>query len=156
MTSLTLPTITLRVGLRCRRLPDITLTISLPIQLRFRLARARLLTLRKTKPFIQEHLIHILETPSRRLRIEEIRDGHEASVEDSPDDVEPVAQIIDGAGRDVDDNEVGEPVGADAEGDALVARAEGHDFGGVHPADGEDTPGEDVEEEEGECYEDPI
>ena len=156
MTSIPFPTIPLRLRLRGRRLPNITLTIPLPIQLRLRLARARLLTLRETKPFVQEHLVHILETPPRRLRVEEIRDGHEASVEDSPDDVKPVAEVIDGAGRDVDDDEVGEPVGAYAEGDTLVARAKGHDLGGVHPADRENAPGEDVEEEEGECYEDPI
>ena len=45
---------------------------------------------------------------------------------------------------------------ADAEGDAFVAGAEGHDFGGVHPGDGEDAPGEDVEEEEAEGDEDPL
>ena len=45
---------------------------------------------------------------------------------------------------------------ADAKRDALVACAQGHDFRGVHPADGQDAEGEDVEEEEGEGYEDPL
>ena len=112
MTSIPLPTITLHVRIRRRRLPNITLTIPFPIQLRLRLSRARLLTLRETKPFIQEHLIHILQTPPRRLRVEEIRNRHEASVKYSPDNVKPVAEVIDGAGGNVDDDEVGEPVGA--------------------------------------------
>ena len=112
MTSIPLPTITPRLRLRGRRLPNITLTIAFPIQLRLRLTRARLLTLRETKPFMQEHLVHILQTPPRRLRVEEVRNRHEASVEDSPDDVKPVLEVIDGAGRDVDDDEVGEPVRA--------------------------------------------
>ena len=156
MASISLPAIRLVLRLRGRRLPNVTLTIPFPIQLRFRLARARLLTFRETKPFIQENLIHILQTSSRCLRVEEIRDRDEAGVEDSPDDVKLVAKVVNGAGCDVDDDKVGEPVGAYAEGDALVTRAEGHDFGGVHPADRKDTPREDIEEEEGECYEDPI
>ena len=47
-------------------------------------------------------------------------------------------------------------MGADAEGDALVARAQRHDFRGVHPGYGQDAPGEDVEEEEAEGDEDPL
>ena len=47
-------------------------------------------------------------------------------------------------------------MGANTESDALVTGAKGHDFRGVHPRDGEDTEGEDVKEEEGEGYEDPL
>ena len=43
----------------------------------------------------------------------------------------------------------------DTKSDTFVAGSKGHNLGGVHPADGQDTPGEDVEEEEGECYEYP-
>ena len=47
-------------------------------------------------------------------------------------------------------------MGGGAEGDALVAGAEGHYFGSVHPGDGEDAEGEGVEEEEGEEDEEPL
>lgn len=127
----------------------------LAIQLLVRLLRPRLLTLRNAKLLIQEHAVHILQTSARGLGVEEVGDGHEAGVEDRPDDVQPVAEVPDRDRRDVDDDGVGEPVRAHAQGDAFVTCAERHDFGGVHPAHGQDAPGEDVEEEEGEGDEDP-
>lgn len=84
---------------------------------------ARLSRPRDAEPLIQEHLVHILQTPPRRFRIEKPCDGDEAGVEDSPDDVQAILEIVDGTRGDEDDDEVGEPVGADAEGDAFVAGA---------------------------------
>ena len=47
-------------------------------------------------------------------------------------------------------------MGTDTEGDTLVAGAKRHDLRSVHPGDGENAPGENVEKEEGEGHEDPI
>lgn len=120
-----------------------------------RCACARLAGLRDPEPLIVKDLIHVLETPARRLRVEEPGDGDEAGVEDGPDDVQLPAETVDGVRGDEDDDEVGQPVGTDADGDALVARAQRHDLRRVHPAHGQDAPGEDVEEEEDKDHEYP-
>ena len=45
---------------------------------------------------------------------------------------------------------------ADPQGDALVTCAERHDFRGVHPGDVQNSPGNDVEEEEAEGDKNPL
>lgn len=129
--------------------------LQLPFREMIRLAR-RAARLGNAELLVLEHAVHVLQTPLGGLGVEEVGDGYETGVEDGPDDVELVPEVFDGAGGDVDDDEVGQPVGADAERDPLVAGAERHDFRGVHPAHGQDTPREDVEEEEGEGYKDPV
>ena len=148
-----IPLATITVHLR--RLPLSTIIIHLGIQLILRLLRPRLPTFGHPKALIPEHLIHIFQTFTRRLGVEKVYNRHENGIEDCPDDVKPPAEIIDGIRGDVYDYKVGEPVRTDAQGDTFVAGAKRHDLGSVHPADGEDTPGEDVEEEEGEGYEYP-
>lgn len=113
-------------------------------------------SLRETEAFVSENLVHVLETASSGLRVPKPSDGDEGSVEHSPDDVELVLKIGNSPRSDVHDDKVAEPVGGDAESDTLVTRAEGHDFGSVHPGDGQDTEGEDVEENEAESDEDPL
>ena len=149
-----IPLATITVHLR--RLPLPTIIIHLGIQLILRLLRPRLPTFRHPKALISEDLIHIFQTSTRRLGIEKVYSRHENRIEDCPDDVKPPAEIIDRIRSNVYDYEVGEPMRTDAQGDTLVAGAKRHDLRGVHPADGEDTPGEDVEEEEGEGYEYPT
>ncbi len=117
---------------------------------------ARTRSPRDPKPLVQKDGVHVLKAASRGLGIEQPGDGHENRIEDSPDDVEAIPEALDGLRGDVDDGEVGEPVGGGAESDAFVAGAEGHYFRGVHPGDGEDAEGEGVEEEEGEGDEEPL
>ena len=118
--------------------------------------RPRAPSLGESESLVAEDLVHVFQAAASRLGVEEPRDGHEGSIEDSPNDVQLVPQVLDRAGRHVDDDEVADPVTGNAKGDTFVAGAEGHDLGGVHPGDWEDAEGEEVEEEEAECYEDPL
>lgn len=126
------------------------------ILIRIILLRAGLPGLSDSEALVAEDLVHVFETSASSFRVEEVSDGHEAGVEDRPDDVQLVSQVSDRHGCDVDDDEVGQPMAADTQCHTFVSGAERHDFGRVHPADGQDTPGEDVEEEEAEGYEDPL
>ncbi len=99
-----------------------------------------LLTFGDTEALVQEDLVHLLETASCGLGVEEVSDRYETGVENGPDDVELIAEIGNCLWGDIDNDEVGEPVRTDTEGDTLVTCAEGHDLGGVHPGDGQDTP----------------
>ena len=102
-----------------------------------------------------EHPVQFLETAAGGLGVEEPCNGYEDCIENSPDDVQAIAQVDNGSRRDIDDSKVGQPVESDSEGDAFIARALRHNFGGVHPANGEDAKWEDVKEEEGESHEGP-
>ncbi|KAG8533114.1 uncharacterized protein KY384_001897 [Bacidia gigantensis] len=94
--------------------------------------------------------------PWTGLGVEKVSDRHKTSVEDSPNDIKPPRKIVNGAWRNIDNHKIAEPMAADAERNALVASAERHDLRGVHPGDGQNTPGEDVEEDEAEGYEYPL
>lgn len=122
----------------------------------FQLARAWLLGFRDSEPFGQEDLVHVFQAAPSGLRVEEVRDGDEACVENGPNNVELVSEILNGNRCHVNDHKVGQPVGADTHGDTLVPSAKWHDFRSVHPADGKNAPGENVEEEESEGHEGPL
>ena len=113
-------------------------------------------SLGEPESLVAEDLVHIFQAAARRLGIEEPRDGHEGSVEHGPDDVQLVTQVFDRTRCHIDDDEVGNPMSRDTEGDAFVASAQGHDLGGVHPGDREDAKREEVEKEEAKCHEDPL
>lgn len=112
--------------------------------------------MRDTKLFSQEDLVDLFQRASGCLRVEEICDWDEARIEYSPDDIKPVPEIPDRCWGDIHDHEIGEPMATDADGYALVAGAQWHNLGGVHPADRKNAPGKDVEEDEAESDEDPI
>ncbi len=98
------------------------------------------------KPLIQKDLIHVFKTSPCRLRIEQPGDWHEACVEYSPNEIQPIPQALDSLRCDVDNDKVREPVGCGTESDSLVARTKGHDLRGVHPRDRQDSEGKDIEE----------
>lgn len=100
---------------------------------------------------LAEKAIDILERPARRLRVEEVDDGHERRVEDGPDDVEFPLQRLDADGRDLHDHEVEGPVRGSAEGRPLGTVGERVDFCRVEPGDALPADAEEdvVEEEEG-------
>lgn len=123
---------------------------------RIALLRARFSRMRDAKLLTQKYLVHLLQAAAGGLGVEEVGDGHKTGIEDRPDDIQAKPQIADRHRGDVDDDEVAQPVGADADGDALVAGAQGHDLAGVHPRDGQDAPGEDVEEQKARGDEDPV
>ena len=100
------------------------------------LPRPWLSALGDSKALVEEHLIHVLQTAPRRLRVEEVGDWHEARVEYGPDDVQFGTEVSDGRWGHIDDDEIGKPVGADTQGDTLVTGSEWHDFGSVHPRNG--------------------
>ena len=113
-------------------------------------------SLGEAESLIAEDLVHVFQAAASRLGIKQPCDGHEGGIEHGPNDVQLIPQVLDRTGSHVDDDEVGDPVACDAEGDTFVASAQGHDLGGVHPGNRQDAEGEDVEEEEAECYEDPL
>ena len=105
---------------------------------------------------MSEDFVKVFQAATRRLRVEEPSDGDESCVHACPNNVEPIAQILDSPWSDVDHNEVAKPVRTDTNGDTLVARTQWHNFRCVHPRDGKNAPREDVEEDETECYKDPL
>ena len=113
-------------------------------------------SLGEAEPLVAKDLVHIFQAAASRLGVEEPCDGHEGSIEHSPNNVQLVPQVLDRTGSHVNNDEITDPVACHAKGDAFVASAERHDLGGVHPGDREDAEGEEVEEEEAECYEDPL
>lgn len=130
--------------------------LELRIRVGFKLPWAWLPAFGDPKALVQEHFIHVLQAAPRGFRVEEVGDGYESGVEHGPDDVQFGPEVFDGVRSEKDDGEVREPVGADTDGDTFVASSKRHDFRGVHPGDRQDTPGEDVEEEEAEGDKDPL
>lgn len=111
---------------------------------------------RDPKSFIQKHSVHVFKTSSCSLWIEEPGDRHEACVEYSPNDIQPIAKALKSLRGDVDNDEVREPMGGCPESDTFVTRAKGHDLRSIHPRDRQDSEGKDVEEKKGEGYEGPL
>lgn len=130
--------------------------LELGIRVGLELPRPWLPALGNPKAFIQENFIHVLQAAPRGLRVEEVGDGDESGIEHGPDDVQFGTEVFDGVRGEKDNGEVGEPVGADTNGDTFVAGSKRHDFRSVHPGDGQDPPGEDVKEEEAKGYKDPL
>ena len=100
---------------------------------------------------LAEEAVDVLERAVGRLGVEEVDDGHEREVEDGPDDVEAPVDAGDADGRDLDDEEVDDPVGGRADGRALGPHRQAVDLGRIKPrhtlpADAEEDV---VEEEEG-------
>ena len=60
----------------------------------------------ETESLVTENLIHVLQTAAGSLGIEEPGDRDEGGIEDSPDDVESVAEICDGVGCNIHDHEI--------------------------------------------------
>ena len=67
------------------------------------------------------------------LGVEEVQDGEEASVDDGKEQVGSPANAVNHDGRDHDDEEVEEPVGARRDGVGLCASLDGADLGRVEP-----------------------
>lgn len=83
------------------------------------------------------------------LGIEKVQDRQKRCVRDGPDNIEPPAQILDTDGRDLNDNEIGDPIGHGRGGGALGAHRQRVDLSRVQPGDAEHAQAEaDVVQEE--------
>lgn len=99
----------------------------------------------------QVHHIHLLERAARGLGVEQPDDHRKKQVEHEEDHVRPPADVGDGDGRDLHDQEVEDPVTGGGQGGGVRAVPQRHELRRVQPGDGEPANGEDglVEEEEG-------
>lgn len=82
---------------------------------------------------LPEEPINVLQGPTCRLRVEEVDNRHESSVENRPDDVEPPMQGLNADWGDFDHHEVACPIRSGAEGRPLGTHREGVDLSGVEP-----------------------
>jgi len=83
-----------------------------------------------------EQDIHVLKLEALGLLDEEEDEGAHAEAEDAEHDEGAVADVVHGAGRDLGDAEVEEPLGGGAHADAVGAQPRGEDLGEVDPGDG--------------------
>lgn len=79
--------------------------------------------------------VQVLERALHGLRVEEVDDGQEEEVQGREDDVEAVADLLDGRGRELRADEAEEPVCGGGGGGAAGAHGEGVHFGLVDPGD---------------------
>lgn len=79
--------------------------------------------------------VEVLEGAVGGLGVEEPDDRQEQRVSDDPDNIKPPAQLLDADGRDLDDDEVGDPVRHRRDGRALGAHRQRVDLRRVQPRD---------------------
>ncbi|RMZ66364.1 HAD-superfamily hydrolase subfamily IA variant 3 [Pyrenophora seminiperda CCB06] len=96
---------------------------------------------------LKEHHINLLERTSRSLHTKEIRQRDKRSANDGPDPKVVTANMIETDRCNHDNDEVGKPVGKDADGCGFVAYTKGLDLSRVGPGYGQDAEGEAVEVE---------
>ena len=113
-------------------------------------------SLRDPKPLIQKDSVHIFKASTCRLWIEQPGNRYEYCIQEGPQDVQSISKAMNSLRGNVHNDKVGEPVGCCTKSNALIARAKGHDLGGIHPRDRQYSEGKEVKEQECEGYEDPL
>lgn len=95
-----------------------------------------------------EDAVHLLERAVRRLRVEEVDTGHHEGVDDGKDDVRPPPDVVEGDGRDHDDEEVEDPVGRRRQRVGGRPDPQRDDLGRVQPLHAQPADGEEGVEDE--------
>lgn len=78
----------------------------------------------------REKFVNLLQRQPLGLGIEEVNERNEEEVENAEVDVGPPADVVDGDGRDLDDEEGEDPVGGGGQGGSSCTDSEGRIFGG--------------------------
>lgn len=117
-TTYTFPSLIDGLLLRCTRH---LLFLQIGVRVGIKLPWSWLSAFGNAEALVEENLIHVLQAATSGFRVEEVRDGDERGVEHGPDDVETGTKVFDCVRCEEDNGKIGEPVGADTEGDTFVA-----------------------------------
>jgi hypothetical protein len=101
---------------------------------------------------IPEHVVNLLQTSARSLDTEEPRQRHKGRVHDRPYPEIVAADVCKTDRRHHHDHKVAHPMPEYTDSCGLIANAKRLDLSGVRPADGKNTEGEAVHEEEHKGY----